>query len=62
MTPMPNNPRVVIQINNLGEVVAAASNISAELDITYTETADAFNDAALGLSFNSTRQAAVIES
>ena len=51
---MPDSPRVVIQLNARGQVVASASNISRELDIVYTNEGPDFANAALSLPFNST--------
>ena len=56
MTPMPDSPKVVVLIDPAtSAVVASASNISSGLEIDYTTEPTSFNEAALGLAFNSTK-------
>jgi hypothetical protein len=52
MTPLTENPTIVIRLDKGGQnVVATATNISPEIKVVLVEGETAFNDAAAGLSF-----------
>ena len=51
MTPLPQNPVVVVLVNEQREVVASATNVSPDLKIVTTRNAERFEQEALGKSF-----------
>ena len=54
MSPLPDKTNVVLMVVN-GELRAKASNIAGNLNVVVVNDAGAFEKAALGLPFNSTR-------
>ena len=53
MTPLTENPTVVLQVNGIGEVVASATNVAPDLNIVYTNNVTDFNRNVGNLPFNS---------
>ena len=55
MTPMPQNPKVVLLVTKAG-ITAHASNIDPALDVVVTDDPSVFYLASLGVTFNSTAE------
>lgn len=53
MTPLTNNPTVVLLVIN-GEVRATATNVAPDLNVVVVDNVTAFDKNALGRPFNST--------
>jgi len=54
MTPLPDNPKIVIKLNDDLLVESVASNIASDIDIDILQPEDKFFDiASAGMPFNS---------
>jgi hypothetical protein len=51
MTPLPNDPTVVVYINEQREVIAFASNIAYDLRVVAVRNKDQWNDKRAGKPF-----------
>lgn len=52
MTPLPENPKMVVLINENREVVAYATNIAPTVEIVQTRSLERFNDEKRGMPFD----------
>ncbi len=52
MIPLPEKPKIVLQVSKTGQVLAFADNISVELEIVATDSEEIYAEESKGLPFN----------